>query len=432
MFHCSKSLDSPSREITVRRTVRQSGHQRPHILDEIGTFDKIGNNRHDLTGRSLFWLYLIIIQSYDGIMIWKTAFLIIFSVCPGICAGWAASQDVVDHDKIIVADVDGFPITRSAAIVLMKRAFPLLLPSPHIRSSADDLAQDQQPSINPVLLESVIDQLIDRRVVYLYLVSQGKEVSAKEVELEIELLQTKLENNGRSLAEHLTQHGISQQELEFEIAWDLAWNWYTARVLTDCYLNQYYDQHRYRFDDSEMLVAHLLIKFDRNERKTDNRTETTDITSDTESAEQLAQTLFDRLQPDRSLSKQTDNASGNHQQNNNNNNHQPLDWETAVAHFSQAPSKHQAGEIGWIKFSHPMPPAFSEAAFRLQPGEVSPPVETTFGFHLIRCLEVKRGKTEFRDALDQVRHDAQRDLFQKIASAHRPNVKINYLLGQSP
>ena len=76
-----------------------------------------------------------------------------------------------------------------------------------------------------------------------------------------------------------------------------------------------------------------------------------------------------------------------------------------------------------------MPPTFSKAAFELDEGEISRPVATPFGVHLIKCLELKEGKTGWRDALNEVRQNAIRDLFRELARGHRAKVLIEFQNG---
>ncbi len=51
-----------------------------------------------------------------------------------------------------------------------------------------------------------------------------------------------------------------------------------------------------------------------------------------------------------------------------------------------------------------MVPAFEQAAFALQPGEISAPVRTQFGYHIIRVEARRGGDTVAKEAVaDQIR-----------------------------
>lgn len=61
-------------------------------------------------------------------------------------------------------------------------------------------------------------------------------------------------------------------------------------------------------------------------------------------------------------------------------------------------SKASGGDLGWIRKGL-MTPKFEESLFSLQPGEISAPVETEFGWHLIKLDEVKPAVTRaFEDS----------------------------------
>ncbi len=66
--------------------------------------------------------------------------------------------------------------------------------------------------------------------------------------------------------------------------------------------------------------------------------------------------------------------------------------------------------------------------------EISPPVTTRFGIHLIKSLEIRPGKIGWRDAIDEVREHAARTLFEQIANEYRDNVTIelNVVTDQQP
>jgi peptidyl-prolyl cis-trans isomerase C len=82
------------------------------------------------------------------------------------------------------------------------------------------------------------------------------------------------------------------------------------------------------------------------------------------------------------------------------------------------------GDLGWFTKDR-MVPEFADAAFKLQPGQVSEPVKSQFGWHIIK-VEGKRMKTF--PPFDQVKDQAARYVAQKaqsdlIASLHQ-GVKI--------
>lgn len=57
-------------------------------------------------------------------------------------------------------------------------------------------------------------------------------------------------------------------------------------------------------------------------------------------------------------------------------------FESLAEKFSMCPSKSNGGDLGSFTRGK-MVPSFEEAAFELEVGQVSPPVRTQFGYHLI-------------------------------------------------
>lgn len=63
------------------------------------------------------------------------------------------------------------------------------------------------------------------------------------------------------------------------------------------------------------------------------------------------------------------------------------DFELLAKHYSEdLMSAKKGGDLGWITEGS-IDPAFTKAAFGMKTGEVSPPVTTPFGFHIIKVLE---------------------------------------------
>ena len=93
----------------------------------------------------------------------------------------------------------------------------------------------------------------------------------------------------------------------------------------------------------------------------------------------------------------------------------------ATAHSDDIGSKASGGDLGWIS-KDMMPGPFSDALFAMQPGTISDPVRSDFGWHVIALREVKAGAQESFEqvreslALSQAQADRER-AFNEVSSA---------------
>jgi len=262
-----------------------------------------------------------------------------------------------------------------------------------VRRTVDALLKDRtvDASGRKVLEAEALEQLIDRQLVLGYLERRRLGMSRQEVRLAVERFEKRLRQQGVELAEYMKQGGIQLKDLDRRFAWQLGWQRYLDRYLTDENLAKYFEQHRRDFDGTEVRVAHLLLKV-----KPDSGREQLDATR------QRAAEIRARI------------ASGE------------ISFEAAAEEYSQAPTAKWGGDIGFITRHHMMPAPFSEASFAMMPGDISPPVVTSFGVHLIQCTEVKEGTKRWTDVRDQLEPACNRYLFQWIAGREREGAKVEY------
>jgi peptidyl-prolyl cis-trans isomerase C len=89
------------------------------------------------------------------------------------------------------------------------------------------------------------------------------------------------------------------------------------------------------------------------------------------------------------------------------------DFAALAKEFSEGPSKGKGGDLGYFRRGQ-MVKAFEEAAFTLRPGEVSDIVETKFGYHLIKVIDKKPGKTmAYKDVKDRLGDYLKQEKVQK-------------------
>lgn len=85
-------------------------------------------------------------------------------------------------------------------------------------------------------------------------------------------------------------------------------------------------------------------------------------------------------------------------------------FEDMARQYSQDATAPQGGDLGWVNPGE-MVPSFEAAMNALKPGEISPPVESPFGWHLVQVLERRE-----KDVTDEVqRMQARQALFERRA-----------------
>lgn len=97
------------------------------------------------------------------------------------------------------------------------------------------------------------------------------------------------------------------------------------------------------------------------------------------------------------------------------------DFAKAAEELSEDPSaKGNGGDLGWFNASKMVKP-FSDAAAALKPGEISQPVKTVYGVHLIK-LEGRREKA-FADVKEQLAREISEDRFNSRAQERLEQIR---------
>ncbi|MBL7191336.1 peptidylprolyl isomerase [bacterium] len=224
-----------------------------------------------------------------------------------------------------------------------------------------------QQGMNPMqLLENeqakseILNGLIDHKVM-LYRAKQDTNIIVENREVKREL-----ENRLKMMVEEVGSEeklaevfGMSVREMKREFEEDVRENLMIEKLrqsrLMSLKVNreeveQFYKEHKKQFSDRPEIVeiAHILLEI-----------------APSPSAEDSAVTLINDL-----YNRIKSGAS----------------FEELARNYSQDASSKKGGNLGWNKRGD-FVPEFEETAFALTPGEVSPPIRSRFGYHLVKLNE---------------------------------------------
>jgi parvulin-like peptidyl-prolyl isomerase len=242
------------------------------------------------------------------------------------------------------------------------------------------------------LMRAALDQVIDRRLVLDYLSGSRQAASKGDVDAALAQFEQELKAQNLTLAEHCEKVGLSPDDIRRSLAWKLSWKRYCDRYLTPENLEKYFERYRREFDGTQLRVAQILFN----------------LPADAdEAAISAAKERAGKLKQEIDSGKVT--------------------FAEAAKKHSAAPSGEAGGDIGRIERHKPMPEDFSRAAYALKKGDVSEPIVSPFGVHLITVLEEKPGTRTWRDAEAELRPAVTLYLFRWIADRQRATAKIEYL-----
>jgi hypothetical protein len=263
-------------------------------------------------------------------------------------------------------------------------------------------------AIPPTVIRAAVQHWLEKMVVLSFLDRKGLAVSVAKAESDLRSLDEKLTAVGSSLADYCEQLGIERESLLRYRRAELSWELYLERRVTDETLRKWFDSQESRFNGSLRRVAHIV----RLPPETPPQAASAQVDRDTEAP-------ADREQWRQATERELTELRGRIQRG-------ELTFSDAAAQHSQGPSATQGGELGWISGQGPMSDAFTIAAFGLEIGQVSPPVLSPHGLHLIEVRAEEPGRWRFEEVRDRVRNDAVQRFWREIVASEAKNLSIQW------
>jgi peptidyl-prolyl cis-trans isomerase C len=268
---------------------------------------------------------------------------------------------------------------------------------------AKDLDEARKDAIDFLVANVLIDQ---------YLIQQKVAVPAEEVEKRIKQMEKEAKDESQDFAKLLKDMFLTEAELRQQLTCALRWDKFVDQQATDKALRELFDKNKSMFDGSQMQARHILISGDAEQAKAKILAVKKEIEDEAtkEAADELAK-----------LPAGSDPVKQNE-----------VRYKALVKAFAKAASKHsacpskeQGGDLGWFPRSGTMVEPFAAAVFALEPYQMTGPVSTEFGQHLILAIDKKQGKDvkfeEVKSVVREVYFDRLRDA---LVAGLKPRAQI--------
>src|SRR3989339_767760 len=220
--------------------------------------------------------------------------------------------------------------------------------------------------------QEILDQLITDILLEEFIDRQGLVVAPEEIEREVNQVRSNITSNqkdsGQSLEKVLASIGSNMGEFKRSIKHSLALEKYFDNKLDYKTLEKYFDGNKSLFNGESVKVSHILV--DTRSMKTQEE-------------------LSHALEQIKSIKREIDGG---------------VAFDEMAKKYSNCPSAQNGGDLGFIQRKGNLAKSFLDTAFSLRTGQISEPVQTEFGYHLIKVTEKKEGANiKFGDVKEKVR-----------------------------
>jgi len=256
-------------------------------------------------------------------------------------------------------------------------------------SQGQQLKEKQLNSIR----QDIADRMVEKELLYQKSQELGVEVDMDKVDEQINQFKEKFDD-GKKYQQQLSQMGYTEKLLRNEIKQNMAIQKLIEKeiasrvTLDDEELKKYYKGHTKEFKTPAKVKArHILIQTG------DEASE-----ADKKEAKQKIEAAQKRLEGGEKFSKVAKEAS-------------------------DCPSSKKGGDLGFFSKGR-MVKGFEDAAFALEPGEVSDIVKTRFGYHLIKVEDKKpASQKSFEDVKGSLKKRLKNERVRNELDSYLNNLK---------
>lgn len=245
--------------------------------------------------------------------------------------------------------------------------------------------------------ESILKQIVDKELLGQKIKAAKVETDAAELDREFEDYK-KMFRTEQNFDRYLKSSDISVEQIKENIAHNLAVQKLLEQqgdlAVTDEEVKAYYDENQKRYEVKEQVRAsHILLKVNpKDDKKADGE------------AKKKADEIY------KEASKKD------------------ADFAELAKKHSQGPTASRGGDLSFFTRGR-MVPAFEKVAFEMKAGEISKPVKTQFGWHIIKVTDRKEGRQrpfdEVKESIEKLlRNKKSRKAKAELLKSLRDEAKI--------
>ncbi|WP_020469543.1 peptidylprolyl isomerase [Zavarzinella formosa] len=265
----------------------------------------------------------------------------------------------------------------------------------------------------------ILNFLIDNALVDQYLELLKVSVDPKDVDAQLETFKGEVKKADQDYAKVLEKMEITEADLKKEIHNQLRWDKFVAMQATDEKLKKLFENSPEIFDGSTVRAKHILITPETPDEKGKaaalKKIQEIKLAVEKTIAEDTAKlpALGNNLAQQKAVNKITEDA-----------------FSAAAKEQSSCPSKRDGGDLGEFPRMGSMVEPFAKTAFALKTFQISEPVSTQFGYHLIMVTGRKPGEpTKFETVKGAVVEVYGSKLKEAVVEKMKsdPNTKIEIM-----
>jgi peptidyl-prolyl cis-trans isomerase C len=255
-------------------------------------------------------------------------------------------------------------------------------------AGASDIQRDQQRM-------HALYMLVDQRLMSQFLARHARPIDPGEIDKKLADISKAVLQQGKTLSDYCKEVGQSEANLREGLTRLLQWYSWAGEHVKEEDVQKYYQDYKDFFDQVKVRISHIVLRVP------------------------YPSTAADREQFHARLKDiQAAILAGK------------MDFATAAKQYSHCTmSKDKGGDLGFIQRKYMVEESLSRAAFALKPGQISEPIDSEFGVHLILVTERTPGTpTDYARIKDAVREEYIAELSQKVLDEQRKTAKIEFHL----